>query len=278
MRTGRFDRPQLGEARREMIREMLMEAGAVTVSQLQGRFGVSPMTARRDLDELERRGAARRTHGGAVLPSIVAPENSFAQRVAVATDAKIRLADVAYGLIGGGDTVFLDSSSTAFFLARRIAEGGVPVRVLTNSGPVQQVLAGTDDPQIELYAIGGLLRRLTGSYVGPSAMRMIREHFADKLFLSVTGVTSQGMLTDADELEASVKAAMLEQAGESVLLLDASKLSTRGRQAVAPIKAMSLVVADGLSPAEAERLRALGAAIRTIGSAPRGDNGQAGDE
>ena len=121
-----LDRPQLGEARREMIREMLMEAGAVTVSQLQGRFGVSPMTARRDLDELERRGTARRTHGGAVLPSIAAPENSFTQRVGVATDAKIRLADAAFALLAGGETVFLDSSSTAYFLARRIAEGRAP--------------------------------------------------------------------------------------------------------------------------------------------------------
>ena len=94
-----FDRPQLAEARREMIRELLMEAGAVTVSQLQARFGISPMTARRDLDELERRGGARRTHGGAVLPSIAAPEDSFTQRVAVAAEAKLRLADAAFELL-----------------------------------------------------------------------------------------------------------------------------------------------------------------------------------
>jgi DeoR/GlpR family transcriptional regulator of sugar metabolism len=254
----------LAATRREEIRVMLLESGAVTVSQLQGRFGVSPMTARRDLDELERRGAARRTHGGAVLPSIAAPENSFTQRVAVATDAKIRLADAAFALLQGGETVFLDSSSTAYFLARRIAEGALGLRVLTNSGPVLQVLAGSDEPHVELYAIGGMLRRLTGSYVGPAAVRMIREHFADKLFLSVTGVTRTGVLTDADELEAAVKAAMLEQAKESVLLLDASKLSARGRQAVAPIGAVSLVIADGLSSADAEHLRGSGAAVRVI--------------
>ena len=264
-----LDRPQLGEARREMIREMLMEAGAVTVSQLQGRFGVSPMTARRDLDELERRGTARRTHGGAVLPSIAAPENSFTQRVGVATDAKIRLADAAFELLQGGETVFLDSSSTAYFLARRIAEGGLQLRVLTNSGPVLQVLAASDETHVELYAIGGMLRRLTGSYVGPAAVRMVREHFADRLFLSVTGVTRNGVLTDADDLEASVKAAMLEQAKESVLLLDASKVSTRGRQAVAPIRAVSLVIADGLSHADAEQLRTAGATVRVVGEAAR---------
>jgi DeoR/GlpR family transcriptional regulator of sugar metabolism len=259
----------LAETRREQIRSLLLDNGAVTVGQLQTRFGVSPMTARRDLDELERSGAARRTHGGAVLPSIAAPENSFTQRVAVATDAKIRLADAAFELLQGGETVFLDSSSTAYFLARRIAEGRLQLRVLTNSGPVLQALAGSDDPQIELYAIGGMLRRLTGSYVGPASVRMIREHFADKLFLSVTGVTSNGVLTDADELEASVKAAMIEQAKESVLLLDASKVSARGRQAIAPVGSLSLVIADGLSQVDTEQLRAAGATVRGIGGGRR---------
>jgi DeoR/GlpR family transcriptional regulator of sugar metabolism len=260
-----FDRPRLAEARRELIREMLIEGGAVTVSQLQDRFGVSPMTARRDLDELERRGAARRTHGGAVLPSIAAPENSFTQRVEVATDAKIRLADAAFELLRGGETVFLDSSSTAYFLARRIAEGRLPLRVLTNSGPVVQVLASCDNPQLNLFVIGGMLRRLTRSYVGPSSVRMIREHFADKLFLSVTGVTANGMLTDADDLEAAVKAAMMQQSKESILLMDESKLSARGRQAVAPLKAVSLVIADGLKEADAKRLRTDGATVRLVG-------------
>ena len=66
-------------------------------------------------------------------------------------------------------------------------------------------------------------------------MRTIREHFADRLFLSVTGVTHDGMLTDIDVLEAEVKRAMLEQAEESVLLLDGSKLAAHGRQAIAPL-------------------------------------------
>ena len=43
-------------------------------------------------------------------------------------------------------------------------------------------------------------------------------------------------MTDADVLEAEVKRAMLEQAEESVLLLDGSKLTARGRQAIAPVR------------------------------------------
>ena len=267
MRSTELDRPRLSEQRREQIRALLIEAGAVTVGELQARFSVSPMTARRDLDELERRGLAKRTHGGAVLPSVAAPENSFAQRVGVATEAKARLADAAFELLRPDETIFLDSSSTAFYLAGRIAVEAIRVRVITNSGPVMQVLAAGEDPDVDLYAVGGKLRRLTGSYVGPSSVRTVREHFADRLFLSVTGVTRDGTLTDIDVLEAEVKRAMLAQAEESVLLLDGSKLAAHGRQAIASLAAVTLVLADGLAESDAERLRAGGAIVRL--TAPR---------
>ena len=55
--------------------------------------------------------------------------------------------------------------------------------------------------------MGGSLRRLTRSFVGPSAVHTVLGHFADRMFLSVKGVTRDGVLTDADELEAEVKAA-----------------------------------------------------------------------
>ena len=249
----------IAEARREQIREMLIEAGAVTVGQLQARFGVSPMTARRDLVALEERGSARRTHGGAVLPSIAAPENSFSQRVVAAADAKVRLADAAFALLTPGETIFLDSSSTAYFLARRIAETGLGVRVLTNSGPAMQVLAGSEH-DLPLAVIGGTHRRLTGSFVGPSAVRMIREHFVDRLLFSVTGLAPNGALTDADDLEAAVKRAMLDQAAEATLLLDASKLTAYGRHAIAPIGRVSLV----LTEVDDVRLHATGVTVRRI--------------
>ena len=59
------------------------------------------------------------------------------------------------------------------------------MRVLTNSGPVVQALAGSLQ-KVDLYLLGGKHRPLTGSFVGPSTVRMIREHFVDWLFFSVT--------------------------------------------------------------------------------------------
>ena len=258
--TGAIDPPRLTEARRELVRAMLVDGGAVTVAELQARFQVSPMTARRDLAELERRGLARRTHGGAVMPSVAAQENSFSQRLPLAAGAKARLADAALALIRPGETVFLDSSSTTYYLARRIVEAEMRLRVLTNSGPIMQAIAGCEHEHLELFAIGGTLRRLTGSYVGPAAVRAVRDHYADRAFLSVMGIAANGTLVDGDLLEAEVKQAMIRHAGQSVLLVDDSKLTARGRQAIGPISAVSHVLADGLDDTEAVRLRSLGAA------------------
>ena len=66
----------LAESRRAAIVDLLRSSGSVTVGQLEDRFGISSMTARRDLADLERQGLARRTHGGAVLPAISAHEDS----------------------------------------------------------------------------------------------------------------------------------------------------------------------------------------------------------
>src|SRR5690242_20564807 len=114
--------PRLSEERRSLVAEMLQSEGAVTITDLQARFGVSPMTARRDLSILADRGIARRTHGGAVLPSIASGEHSFRQRLGDAPEAKARLAEAAFALLRAGETVFLDASSTTYFVARLIAE------------------------------------------------------------------------------------------------------------------------------------------------------------
>ena len=239
------DQPALSEARRSQIAELLQSTGAVTVAEVQTRFGISPMTARRDLTILADRGVARRTHGGAVRPSIAAGENSFAHRLREHSEAKTRLAEAAYGLLVPGQTVFLDASSTTYYLARLITQRRLALRVITNSLPVLHELSGSEASDIEVIAIGGTFRRLTCSYVGPAAVRAVRDHFADAVFLSVTGVAPSGVMTDVDGLEAEVKRAMLEQAEERVLLLDGSKVSTRGRQAIASLDAVTLVLADG---------------------------------
>jgi DeoR/GlpR family transcriptional regulator of sugar metabolism len=252
----------LAESRRAAIAELLRSAGSVTVAQLEQRFGISPMTARRDLSDLERQGLARRTHGGAVLPAITAHEDSFATRMETETAAKVALADAAFEMLAPRQSVFLDSSSTAYFVARRIVQEGLAVTVITNSQPVMELVSAGGGANLELIGIGGTLRRLTRSYVGPFAIHTVLGHFADRLFLSVKGITADGTLTDADPLEAEVKRAMIAHAEEAVLLVDRSKLSARGLSAIGPVAELAAIVTHGVPSADLASLRATGVNVR----------------
>ncbi|MEA2284355.1 MAG: hypothetical protein QOJ21_398 [Solirubrobacteraceae bacterium] len=268
----------LGETRRREIAEALRASGAVTVAEVEARFGVSAMTARRDLAELERRGVVRRTHGGAVLPTISAHEDSFARRLNSSAGAKRRLAEEAVDLLAPRQSVFLDSSTTSHFVARRMVETGIAATVLTNSLPVMELIFSEGGPNLELIAVGGNLRRLTRSFVGPFAVRTVQGHFVDRLFLSVKGLTENGMLTDADPLEAEVKRAMIGQAADSTLLIDRSKLSVRGLSAIASVSEISGVLAHGLSEHEPDGLRAAGANLRVVKARPGEADGDAGTD
>src|SRR3954466_9523429 len=236
----------LPDERRRMIAQRLRRHGSVSVSGLEAEFGISPMTARRDLDELERRGVARRTHGGAVLPGLSGHEDSFQQRLEVEVEAKERLAEAALALLEPGEAVFVDSSSTAYFAARRIVRANARCTLLTNAVPIMDLLCEVDAGQVELIGAGGTLRKLTRSFVGPVAVRSIEAHFADHVIFSVRGVTPDGFLTDPDPLEAEIKRTMIARARQAVLLVDGSKFD---RAALAQIAAGDrvgvLVARDG---------------------------------
>jgi DeoR/GlpR family transcriptional regulator of sugar metabolism len=254
----------LAESRRAEIADLLRRSGAVTVAQLEERFGISPMTARRDLGDLERQGLARRTHGGAVLPGITAHEDSFALRVETNQEHKLALAEAAVRMLAPRQSVFLDCSSTAYFVARRIVQAGLGLTVITNSQPIMDLVATSAPANVELIGVGGTLRRLTRSFVGPFAVHGVLGHFADRLFLSVKGVTPDGTLTDADPLEAEVKRAMIAHSEAAVLLLDRTKLEARGLSAIGPVTDLAEVVATGVPAAQLAPLRAMGVPVRDV--------------
>jgi DeoR/GlpR family transcriptional regulator of sugar metabolism len=252
------------EDRRRSIADLLLATGAVTVAQVEALFSVSAMTARRDLHELERRGLAHRTHGGAVLPTAAAHEDSFDRRVKIATAEKQLLARAAVAMLKPHETIFLDSSTTSYFVAREVIEAGIAATVLTNSLPIMTLLARDAGPNVELIGVGGTLRALTQSFVGAAATRAVNEHYADRLFLSIKGLVDGDTLTDADSLEADVKRSMIAHARHSVLLIDASKLDGRGLIAIAPVSAVTLVLATGVSAEQALLLEGSGTTVRVV--------------
>src|SRR3954464_11673162 len=113
-------RSMMAEQRQQQIAELAREAGSITVTMLEEEFGISSATARRDLTVLEQQGKVKRTHGGAVLPGLTQQEDSFQQRLEEAVPAKKRLARAALDLLGEDETVFIDSSTTAYYAVQLV--------------------------------------------------------------------------------------------------------------------------------------------------------------
>ena len=256
--------PLLPDERRRLIAERLLEHGSVSVSALEAEFLISSMTARRDLDELERQGIARRTHGGAVLPGFSGHEDSFAHRLDVAAGAKERLAAAAVQLVEPGEAVFVDSSTTGYFAARKIVHENVKCTIVTNSVPVMQLVAETEAPQVDLIGIGGSLRRLTRSFVGPLALAGIEAHFADLALFSVKRVSEDGYLTDPDALESEIKRAMIRRARRSVLLVDGSKFDRPALSVVVRCNDVTIALAADVARAALDRLVSAGIDARSV--------------
>ena len=131
------------------------------------RFGVSPMTARRDLAELERRGVVRRTHGGAVLPDRLGATRTRSR--AGSRSPRRRSAGWRTPPSPPWPRTRPCSSTArprATSSRARMVETGMTATVLTNSLPVME-LVFHEGPELELVCVGGTLRRLARSFVGP---------------------------------------------------------------------------------------------------------------
>lgn len=118
--------------RRNRILTILREERHVVVSELAKVFDVSEETIRRDLDKLEKEGHVVKTYGGAVISEGSEAELPYVIRKKANVEAKQKIADLAADLIMDGDTLILDASSTAVFIAQKI-KSKKEITLITNS-------------------------------------------------------------------------------------------------------------------------------------------------
>jgi DeoR/GlpR family transcriptional regulator of sugar metabolism len=220
--------PVVPEERRRLIVAMLVERGSVTVTTVERAFGISSMTARRDLAILAHEGRLRRTHGGAVLPELASHEDSFRSRLDQDAEQKRRIGRAVAASAEPNETIFVDSSTTSYFVVESLLELGSHATLLTNSLPVMSLVAAAENSSLKLVGLGGSFRPLTQSFVGAETVRAVEGFYADRAVFSVKGISAEGFLTDPDALESEVKRAMIDQAATVVLVATSRKFDGRG--------------------------------------------------
>jgi DeoR/GlpR family transcriptional regulator of sugar metabolism len=234
------------DRRSEIIRHLRQRQRASTRA-LSDMFQVSEVTIRHDLTNLEQQGWLTRVHGGAEITPQLQGEQSFALRQTLHAEEKINIAQAAARLVQSGDTIILDSSTTAFQLALQLTES-TDLRVMTNNLHIVAMLSTCAG--IEVVLVGGVVRNETASVVGPPAEEMLAWFNADKAFFGAAGLTIERGLVDADLREAQVKRAMVKAAGQVNVLLDSSKFGQRAFATFASLAEVDQLFTDEKIPAD----------------------------
>ncbi len=230
----------LAIARRNAIREQLQERKSVTITDLAARLNVTKETIRRDLRSMEENGELIRTHGGAYILDGVQNDIDISTRQVMLTEEKEIIARKCDGLIQNGDLIYLDSSTTACFIARKIADR--KVTVLTTSLEIANILSTSKS--VSLYVIGGEFSLSTMSFGGDGAVRNLQRYFVDKAFVSTRSVSMEYGLTDTNDNTAAMHRIALEHAKHRYLAVDHSKLDINSFSSVCPLSELDGIIMD----------------------------------
>lgn len=240
------------------IVEFLKEKKHCSMAELMERFQVSPATIHRDIAELTSKSLIQKVHGGVAI----APDESgkardglnshFSARINKNTGKKSQIAEKALDCIHDGDIVFLDSSTTAYHLAKRLqAQAFSSLTIITNSVLIIQEFH-LFPPHFILISIGGNFNFQLNSFLGKTALDNLQRLRIDKVFFSAVGITEDGISTFHENHADFLKQA-LELALENYLLLDSSKFGKAGIFNIVSLDRVGNMISDSDIPKYAKR-------------------------
>jgi len=208
--------------RRNNILEKLQKERRVVVSELSQLYKVSDETVRRDLDKLEADGYAIKSYGGAVFNENTNIDLPFNIRKKHNVQEKLRIADLVSESINDGDSIILDASTTAIYIAKALKEKKKKdLIIVTNS--IEIIIELQDWQGWTVILTGGVAVANTFLLVGPQTDKMLRSYRVNKTIISCKGFEMGVGFTDTDEMHAVNKKTMLESGEEKIIAIDSSK-------------------------------------------------------
>ena len=204
--------------RQKLILDLTEKNKRVSVKALAKKLYVSEMTIRRDLDIMSREGIIQRYHGGAIALEDYS-NTSIEIRMHMYEKEKRSLASSAQKHISDGQTIFLNNSSTCSYIVPCL-KNHKNITVVTNS---VQFLLMLSKMGIKCLLAGGEYLPNDRCLVGRSTERFLREINTDIAFISCSGISDDGIVTEVDEATAEITKIAIANANKKILLADRSK-------------------------------------------------------
>lgn len=251
--------------RHRQILDLLARDGYESINEMASRLGVSPMTVRRDLNELEDGGLIRRTHGGAVSERVGQVDLAYAARRSQHARAKRQIGAAAAQLVRPGDVVFLDAGTTVLAMTEFLAATG-PLTVVTHSLTVVERLSGREG--IDVFLLGGKVRRDLMSVVGYRAEEHLASFRIDTSFLGTGGFDPERGLTHSTVDEIPIKKLAARIAGQVIVLADRTKIGRKGLVYYLGLDEIDVWICDGKDRADVRHYRRRATAAPPDGGGP----------
>jgi DeoR/GlpR family transcriptional regulator of sugar metabolism len=247
--------------RRSRIVQMVNRNGAVRVADLSRHFGISEVTIRNDLCELERMDLLERTHGGASRSSKSYYRLTLQERLAANRTEKQAIAGHVANMVNEGDTLFLNSGSTSCYVAQCL-RGVKNLLVVTNSPMVAQEIGYTD---CEVVLVGGSFNAPLSFTFGDDAVNQIAKYRANKFIFACDGVSAAAGIMTYNTHEVYVNRKFMENSSMIVAVADYSKIGRCSRIAIEPVACLDTLVTNSCADAcELGAIKAMGVEIVAV--------------
>src|SRR5438105_10279883 len=244
------------------VLELLETRDGVHVSELADEFAVSEVTVRQDLTELARQGLVARVRGGVRALQRGQSELGFDVRLRLQAAEKRGMARAAAAMVGEGEAVALDSSTSAYYLALELRRKRELV-VVTNGLLIAAVLA--ESPGVNVLVTGGMLRLPAMSLVGDVATEMLRATRIDKGFFGARGLSLDRGLMDLNPEEVRLKRELAAACERVIGLFDGTKWQRSALLSFVPADRVDAIVTDaGAPPALVRAWRARGVEVAAV--------------
>ena len=210
------------DERRAMIVEEVNRRSSIQVADICERFGVSEVTARNDLDKLEKGGKLRRTHGGAVSITRTITVSYPDQRMNINVKAKRAVAARAAELVSNGDSLLVDTGTTTFEFVNTLYDKR-GITIVTSDLSIA-TFADSNLPHADVFLLGGALRKNHRYMTGSITNEILSRLHLDKAFMATDSFDPVNGFTTEYTGNADVKRLMLSHARERIMMLDATKV------------------------------------------------------
>jgi DeoR family transcriptional regulator, fructose operon transcriptional repressor len=230
----------LAAERRNHLLELVRIRRFAGLPELAAQLEVSESTVRRDVEQLESQGCARRIHGGVLYTGTAPMIPHFEESQSLEWEQKKAIAAKAVELVADGETILLDGGSTTYEVARLLV--GRPLHIVTTSLPVANLFAAAANS--DLVLVGGNLCPRTGVVRGPIANQILSQIRVRKTILSVAAINDEGFFNH-DLLLAETERVMMRAADEVIVVADSSKFGRQSLAHLCPLGDIEHIVVDG---------------------------------